>query len=111
MGSMRSTSWHRSMKGMGSPYGNMCDGVYNQKRDLPEDRIVTLPEDYVPKQQHKEIPQADLFPILDKLNVSDDFCLGNVVKYISRSRGRNHLKEKSDLKKALVYLQRKIEML
>jgi hypothetical protein len=38
-----------------------------------------------------------------------DFCLGNVVKYISRSGKKNS--EVEDLKKALWYLKRKIEQI
>lgn len=40
-----------------------------------------------------------------------DFCLGNVIKYLSRA-GKKHIdKEIEDLEKALWYLQRKIEYL
>jgi hypothetical protein len=37
-----------------------------------------------------------------------DFCLGNTVKYISRAGKKNTDKELEDLKKALWYLQHKI---
>ena len=40
-----------------------------------------------------------------------DFCLGNTVKYISRAGKKNTDKELEDLKKALWYLQHKIETL
>ena len=40
-----------------------------------------------------------------------DFCLGNTVKYISRAGKKNTDKELEDLKKALWYLNRKIENL
>lgn len=111
MGAVKTPEWYEGMRK--SVYGGMSDGVYSSTptRELPTDRIVTLPDDYEPKKKYKELPKADLFPILDKLNVSNDFCLGNVVKYISRSRGRNTTKEKEDLRKALLYLQRKIETL
>ena len=38
-----------------------------------------------------------------------DFCLGNVVKYISRAGKKND--EVEDLKKALWYLSRRIEQI
>jgi len=37
------------------------------------------------------------------------FCLGNTVKYISRAGKKGTDKELQDLKKALWYLERKIE--
>jgi len=40
-----------------------------------------------------------------------DFCLGNTVKYISRAGKKNTDKELEDLKKALWYLQHKIDIL
>ena len=40
-----------------------------------------------------------------------DFHLGNTVKYISRAGKKGTDKELQDLKKALLYLQRKIENL
>jgi hypothetical protein len=40
-----------------------------------------------------------------------DFCLGNTVKYISRAGKKHPDKELEDLKKALWYLQHKINTL
>lgn len=40
-----------------------------------------------------------------------DFHLGNVVKYVSRAGKKDKSKEIEDLKKAMWYLQRKIELL
>lgn len=40
-----------------------------------------------------------------------DFCLGNTVKYISRAGKKSPEKELEDLKKALWYLQHKINKL
>ncbi len=40
-----------------------------------------------------------------------DFCLGNAVKYISRSGKKDANKELEDLKKALWYINRKINQL
>lgn len=40
-----------------------------------------------------------------------DFCLGNVVKYISRAGKKDPTKELEDLKKAAWYLDRRIQQL
>ena len=40
-----------------------------------------------------------------------DFCLGNVVKYVSRSGKKDSTNELEDLKKAAWYLNRRIEHL
>ena len=40
-----------------------------------------------------------------------DFCLGNVVKYISRAGKKDPAKELEDLKKASWYLNRRIEQI
>ena len=40
-----------------------------------------------------------------------DFCLGNVVKYISRAGKKDPAKELEDLKKALWYLDRRIKQI
>ncbi len=39
------------------------------------------------------------------------FCLGNVVKYISRAGKKDHNSKEQDLKKALWYLAHEIESL
>jgi hypothetical protein len=40
-----------------------------------------------------------------------DFCLGNVVKYVSRAGKKDPTKELEDLEKAKWYLQRRIDQL
>ena len=40
-----------------------------------------------------------------------DFCLGHVVKYISRAGKKDPAKELEDLKKALWYLDRRIKQI
>ena len=47
--------------------------------------------------------------VIDAWNL--DFCLGNAVKYISRAGKKNPDKEIEDLKKAVWYLEHKIESL
>ena len=45
--------------------------------------------------------------VIDAWNL--DFCLGNVVKYISRAGKKGNNSSKQDLKKALWYLEHEIE--
>ena len=45
--------------------------------------------------------------VIDAWNL--DFCLGNVVKYISRSGKKGNNSKEQDLKKALWYLEHEIE--
>jgi hypothetical protein len=40
-----------------------------------------------------------------------DFCLGNVVKYISRAGKKDPSKELEDLKKSVWYLNRRIQQI
>jgi hypothetical protein len=50
--------------------------------------------------------QYEAIKVIDAWSL--DFCLGNTVKYISRAGKKNTDKELEDLKKALWYLQHKI---
>ena len=45
--------------------------------------------------------------VIDAWNL--DFCLGNVVKYISRAGKKDNNSKEQDLKKALWYLEHEIE--
>lgn len=52
------------------------------------------------------------FEVIDVIEDWDvDFHIGNVIKYVSRAGRKNDDTEIQDLKKALWYLQRKIELL
>jgi hypothetical protein len=53
--------------------------------------------------------QYEAIKVIDAWSL--DFCLGNTVKYISRAGKKNTDKELEDLKKALWYLQHKIDTL
>ncbi len=53
----------------------------------------------------------EVFNVLEAWGIDKDFYLGNVVKYIARAGKKNKSTEKEDLKKALVYLQRRIDTL
>jgi hypothetical protein len=55
--------------------------------------------------------QYEVFKVLEAWGLDKDFYLGNVIKYVARAGKKNSLKEKEDLQKALVYLQRRIDSL
>ena len=47
--------------------------------------------------------------VIDAWNL--DFCLGNVVKYVSRSGKKDNNSKEQDLKKALWYLEHELELM
>ncbi len=53
----------------------------------------------------------EVFNVLEAWELDKDFYLGNVIKYVARAGKKNKSKEKEDLQKALVYLQRRIDSL
>jgi hypothetical protein len=53
----------------------------------------------------------EVFNVLEAWGLDKDFYLGNVIKYLARAGKKNKSKEKEDLQKALVYLQRRIDSL
>jgi hypothetical protein len=53
----------------------------------------------------------EVFNVLEAWKLDKDFYLGNVIKYLARAGKKNKSTEKEDLKKALVYLQRRIDKL
>jgi hypothetical protein len=53
----------------------------------------------------------EVFNVLEAWGLDKDFYLGNVVKYVARAGKKNKSKEKEDLEKALVYLQKRIDSL
>lgn len=53
----------------------------------------------------------EVFNVLEAWGIDKDFYLGNVIKYVARAGKKNKSKEKEDLQKALVYLQRRIDSL
>ena len=53
----------------------------------------------------------EVFNVLEAWGIDKDFYLGNVIKYLARAGKKNKSTEKEDLKKALVYLQRRIDTL
>lgn len=53
----------------------------------------------------------EVFNVLEAWGLDKDFYLGNVIKYVARAGKKNKSKEKEDLQKALVYLQKRIDSL
>lgn len=69
-----------------------------------EKEMVNHPEHYGGK--------SNVYEAIKVIDAWDlDFCLGNTVKYISRAGKKNPGKEIEDLKKAMFYLQHKINKL
>ncbi len=75
----------------------------------------------IPKKDDDEVLRPDyyggkedvyeVFNVLEAWGLDKDFYLGNVLKYVARAGKKNKSKEKEDLQKALVYLQRRIKSL
>jgi len=66
----------------------------------------TRPDHYGGKDSTYEV-----FNVLEAWKLDKDFYLGNVLKYLARAGKKNKTTEKEDLQKALVYLQRRINLL
>jgi hypothetical protein len=76
-------------------------------------RIVELPNPAALRPEHyggKDNP-FEVFNVLEAWGLDKDFYLGNVVKYLARAGKKNKFTEKEDLQKALVYLQKRIDLL
>jgi hypothetical protein len=78
-----------------------------------KDRIVELPDPDVLRPEHYggKGNVFEVFNVLEAWGLDKDFYLGNVIKYVARAGKKNKSKEKEDLQKALVYLQKRIDLL
>jgi hypothetical protein len=76
-----------------------------------KNRIVDLSEGPRPDYYGGKDNTYEVFKVLDAWELDKDFYLGNVIKYVARAGKKNKFKEKEDLQKALVYLQRRIDSL
>ena len=74
-------------------------------------RIVDLSDTPRPDYYGGKDNTYEVFNVLEAWGIDKDFYLGNVIKYIARAGKKNKSKEKEDLQKALVYLQRRIDSL
>jgi hypothetical protein len=77
---------------------------YNERKSIAENP--TRPNHYGGAGNVYEV-----FNVLEAWGLDKDFYLGNVIKYVARAGKKNKSKEKEDLEKALVYLQKRIDSL
>ena len=74
-------------------------------------RIVTLDAGPRPNYYGGKDNPYEVFRVLEEWDLDKDFYLGNVIKYVARAGKKDSSKTKEDLQKALVYLQRRIDLL
>jgi hypothetical protein len=90
----------------------LCDGCSeNEMRFLNIGRENNMSEkkEQVDHPKHYNHGKFEVIDVIEDWQV--DFHIGNVIKYVSRAGRKNDDTEIQDLKKALWYLQRKIEIL
>lgn len=74
-------------------------------------RIIIVNDSTRPNHYGGKDSVYEVFNVLEAWGIDKDFYLGNVIKYVARAGKKNKSTEKEDLKKALVYLQRRIDTL
>ena len=74
-------------------------------------RVINLTEGPRPEYYGGKDSAYEVFRVLEEWELDKDFYLGNVIKYIARAGKKDSSKTKEDLQKALVYLQRRIDLL
>ncbi len=74
-------------------------------------RIIIVNDATRPNHYGGKDSEYEVFNVLEAWGLDKDFYLGNVIKYLARAGKKNKSKEKEDLQKALVYLQRRIDTL
>ena len=101
----------------------MVDGVYGKDTSIVSNpcptaseidwskRLVNLDEGPRPEYYGGKDNTYEVFKVLEAWELDQDFYLGNVIKYLARAGKKNKSTKKEDLKKALVYLQRRIDNL
>ena len=106
-----------------SPYKDMVDGIYGKDAYINtpsyplateidwQKRVVNLAEGPRPEYYGGKDSLYEVFQVLEAWGLDKDFYLGNVVKYVARAGKKNKSTEKEDLQKALVYLQKRIDLL
>ena len=83
---------------------DLVSNQYNERKGIAENP--TRPNHYGGAGNVYEV-----FNVLEAWGLDKDFYLGNVIKYVARAGKKNKSKEKEDLEKALVYLQKRIDSL
>jgi len=74
-------------------------------------RVINLEEGPRPDYYGGKDSTYEVFRVLEEWELDKDFYLGNVIKYVARAGKKDSSKTKEDLQKALVYLQRRIDLL
>ena len=74
-------------------------------------RVINLAEGPRPEYYGGKDNPYEVFRVLEEWELDKDFYLGNVIKYVARAGKKDSSKTKEDLQKALVYLQRRIDLL
>jgi hypothetical protein len=74
-------------------------------------RVINLAEGPRPEYYGGKDNPYEVFRVLEEWDLDKDFYLGNVIKYVARAGKKDSAKTKEDLQKALVYLQRRIDLL
>lgn len=74
-------------------------------------RVINLAEGPRPEYYGGKDNTYEVFRVLEEWDLDKDFYLGNVIKYVARAGKKDSSKTKEDLQKALVYLQRRIDLL
>jgi len=87
----------------GVMYRSQCNCLLKEK---PMENKVKNP---IRPEHYKVGHPLEAINIIEHYNL--DFCLGNTVKYVLRAGKKDESKEIEDYKKALWYLQRKIQKL
>jgi hypothetical protein len=75
------------------------------------DRVINLAQGPRPEYYGGKDNPYEVFRVLEEWELDKDFYLGNVIKYVARAGKKDSSKTKEDLQKALVYLQRRIDLL
>tara|TARA_R100001443_G_scaffold46627_1_gene59426 strand:+ start:30 stop:344 length:315 start_codon:yes stop_codon:yes gene_type:complete len=104
MGIKESTKdWYNSMHDK-TPYRYMAKGIMDEgkKPSLTDYNINAITE----KDDACEVSHA-----IEAWGLDKDYYLGNVIKYVVKSRKGDRAKQKKELQKALAYLQKRIEKL
>lgn len=91
------------VKGNRSCISQFVEWLYSE---VPED---TNKGDPVNHQSHYTDGKFDVIDYIEDKDLG--FCLGNAIKYISRSRKKDQRKEVENLLKAIWYISRKIEQI
>lgn len=79
-------------------------------KDL-EARVIIVNDATRPNHYGGKDSTYEVFNVLEAWKLDKDFYLGNVLKYLARAGKKSKTTEKEDLQKALVYLQRRINLL